>query len=100
VKRVGKYMEDKLNSEMIWKTWKKRTLFNLPFFHVFHIFSLFNLLSFRIFHIISLFNLLFFHMKRVGKYMEDKLNSEMIWKTWKKRKLKCEKIGKYRGNVS
>ena len=28
------------------------------------------------------------------------LNSEMIWKTRKKSKLKCEKIGKYRGNVS
>jgi hypothetical protein len=31
-------------------------------------------------------------VKRVGKYMEDKLNSEMIWKIWKKGKLKSEKI--------
>ena len=32
-------------------------------------------------------------VKRYGKYrMKGKLNSEMIWKIWKKSKLKCEMI--------
>ena len=38
------------------------SLFNLLYFHDFHVFSLFNLLFFHIFPIISPFNLLFFHI--------------------------------------
>jgi hypothetical protein len=68
--KIGKiWRKGKLNSETIWKIWKKPklnsqifSLFNLLFFHIFHIISQFNLLFFSIFHIFSLFNLLFFHI--------------------------------------
>ena len=35
-------------------------------------------------------------MKRYGKYGRSQLNSEMIWKIWKKSKLNSEKIWKIR----
>jgi hypothetical protein len=45
------------NCDMIWKI-----QFNLPFFHIFHIFSLFNLFFYHTFQILSQFILLFFHI--------------------------------------
>jgi hypothetical protein len=78
VKRYGNYGRKVSWNVKILKIWKKRklksekilSLFNLPFFHIFHIVSLFNLLFFHIFHIFSLFNLLFFRIvhKIYGNY--------------------------------
>jgi hypothetical protein len=62
---------------------------------IFHIISLFSLLFCTIFSI-SFHNFLPYFPNlfsiRVAKI--DKLNSEMIWKIWKKNKLNSEKIGK------
>jgi hypothetical protein len=70
VKRYEKYGRKVGNSEMILKIWKKskmkcEILFDLPFFHIFPIFSLFDLLFFYIVHILSLFNFPFFCISHI-----------------------------------
>jgi hypothetical protein len=72
------------------------TLFNLGFFHIFHIFSLlhlpffdivhilslFDLPFFRIFHIISHFNLLFFHIFHIISQFSSIFSKSFHYSTW------------------
>jgi hypothetical protein len=72
------WKKSKLNSEKIWKIQKKimerngKYGSNLLFFCIFPIFSLFNLLFFCIFPIFSLFNLLFFCIFPILKNIEER----------------------------
>jgi hypothetical protein len=76
--------------------------FNLPFFHNFPIFSLFYLIFFYIEDIFSLFDLPFFHIFQIISLVESdkiwkiwkkgKSNNDKIWKIWKKDKLNSEMI--------
>jgi hypothetical protein len=91
-----KYVEKSKDREK--STGKWNAVFSIPFHYSIYCSSIFSIsylystyLSPIISIFFSLFNWLFFHIFHI---FSSRLNSEMIWKLWKKNKLNSDKIWK------
>jgi hypothetical protein len=73
------------------------SLFNLLFFHIFHIISLFNWFSFHTFQILSLFNFLFFHMFLIffSLFLMILSNQNVCWFYGRRPSWIVKRYGKY-----